>query len=76
MKQIETGWIKSDSTKHLHTRLYYAKDLVELGEITVSQISSADNVADIFTKTLARPRHIELRRKLGMMLMPEDAVKR
>ncbi|KAL0553874.1 hypothetical protein IC582_007778 [Cucumis melo] len=50
--QIKGGYIKGDRTKHISPKLFYKHDLEENGDISVQQISSKDNLADLLTKAL------------------------
>ena len=43
--------------KHIDIRHHYLRELVKSGSILFDQIPSADNVADLFTKPLARDHH-------------------
>ena len=40
-------------TKHIERRHFFIRELVEAGRIVVPFVSSADNLADFFTKPLA-----------------------
>ncbi|TPX30019.1 DNA-directed DNA polymerase [Synchytrium microbalum] len=71
IKQITSGFIKSDATKHVSPKFYYTTELIDQGEIEVRPISSTDNLADLFTKTLAAPRHLELCHKIGLRSLCE-----
>jgi len=50
--QMQTGYIKSNITKHIAPKLFYPYELQESGEINILQIKSCDNLADLFTKSL------------------------
>ena len=50
--QMQTGYIKSNVTKHITPKLFYPHQLQESGEISILQIKSCDNLANIFTKSL------------------------
>ena len=50
--QMQTGYIKSNITKHIAPKLFYPHELQESGEINILQIKSCDNLADLFTKSL------------------------
>jgi hypothetical protein len=43
--------------KHIDIRHHYLRELVKSGTITFEQIPSTDNLADLFTKPLARDHH-------------------
>ena len=46
--------------KHIDIRHHYIRDLLHSGTIAMEQVSSADNLADIFTKPLPRDHHHRL----------------
>ena len=46
--------------KHIDIRHHYIRELVQSGTITMEQVASADNLADLFTKTLPRDHHHRL----------------
>ena len=50
--QIKTRHIKGDKTKHISRKFFYTHELQKNDEIDVHQISSSDNLADLFTKSL------------------------
>jgi hypothetical protein len=50
--QMQTGYIKSNITKHIAPKLFYPHELQEQGEIKILQTKSCDNLADLFTKSL------------------------
>ena len=43
--------------KHINIRHHYLRELVKSGVILFEQIPSSDNLADLFTKLLARDHH-------------------
>ena len=43
--------------KHIDMRHHYIHELLHSGDIEIEQVSSTDNLADLFTKPLARNRH-------------------
>ena len=49
---MQTGYIKSNITKHISPKLFYPHELQETGEINILQTKSCDNLADLFTKSL------------------------
>ena len=50
--QMESGYIKSNLTKHITPKLFYPHELQKNGEIEILQTKSCDNLADLFTKSL------------------------
>ena len=53
----ENHGAQSSKSKHFDVRYHYVRELITLKQIVVHKISSADNLADIFTKALARIKH-------------------
>jgi hypothetical protein len=53
-------------SKHIDMRHHFIRDLVTSHKVSVHHCASEDNLADIFTKPLARTQHEEQVRKLGM----------
>ena len=58
--------------KHIDLRYHFIREAVDEGKINVLYLPTADNVADIFTKALARPRFELLVEKLGVGKMGEE----
>jgi hypothetical protein len=50
--QMQTGYIKSDITKHIAPKYFFPHELQKGGEIKILQTKSCDNLADLFTKSL------------------------
>ena len=46
--------------KHIDIRHHYIREILESGAITMEQVPSADNLADLFTKPLPRDHHHRL----------------
>ena len=46
--------------KHIDMRHHYIRELLESGKIVMEQVSSANNLADLFTKPLPRDHHHRL----------------
>ena len=46
--------------KHIDIRHHYIRELLKSGNIVIEQVSSSDNLADIFTKPLPRDTHHRL----------------
>ena len=51
-------------TKHIDRRHYFIRELVEDGKIVVPFVSSAENLADFFTKPLPAAKFFALRDKI------------
>ena len=50
--QMQSGYVKSNITKHITPKLFYPHELQVAGEINIMQIKSCNNLADLFTKSL------------------------
>jgi hypothetical protein len=46
--------------KHIDIRHHYIRELVQSGTIILEQVSSTNNLADLFTKPLPRDHHHHL----------------
>lgn len=57
--QLQNGYIKSDRTKHIAPKFFYTSEL-HGKEINITTISSTNNIADIFTKSLPASTHTRL----------------
>ena len=43
--------------KHIDIRHHYIRDLLQAGVLTIEQVPSAENLTDLFMKSLARDHH-------------------
>jgi hypothetical protein len=50
--QMQSGYVKSNITKHITPKLFYPHELQVNGEISILQTKSCDNLTDLFTKSL------------------------
>ena len=53
-------------TKHIDIRYHFIREAVEDNKIHMSYIPTDENVADIFTKPLARPKFEKFAKMLGL----------
>ena len=58
--------------KHLDVKYHWIREAVELGDIKVTYVPTDDNIADLFTKALPRPRFEKLRELMG--ILPLDGI--
>eukprot|EP00253_Pinus_taeda_P012469 PITA_12469 len=58
------------NTKHIDTRFHFVRDKIQSNEIVVEYCKTCDNVADIFTKPLARVKFELFRKMLGVQENP------
>jgi hypothetical protein len=54
-------------TKHIDIKHFYVREQVLEGEVKVKRVSTQENVADMFTKAMPKPRLIELSVALGLI---------
>ena len=66
IEQMKQGYIKGDNTKHISPKFFYNQQQQALLNILVQQISSEDNAADLFTKSLPKAIHEKHVRNIGM----------
>ena len=52
--------------KHIDVRYYFLQDLYNKGEIDETYVTNEEQLADICTKALSKPRFEYLRQKLGL----------
>ncbi|KAL2245081.1 UNVERIFIED_CONTAM: Retrovirus-related Pol polyprotein from transposon TNT 1-94 [Sesamum indicum] len=64
--QIKDGYIKGDRTKHILPKFFSTHELQVEGKVDVQQISSSQNLADLFTKALPTKVFKQLIRNIGM----------
>jgi hypothetical protein len=64
--QMETGYIKSNITKHIAPKLFYPHELQKNGEINILQTKSCDNLGDLFTKSLPYSTFSKYVKGIGM----------
>ena len=50
--QVQTGYVKSNLTKHINPKFFYAHELQKLNEVRILHTKSCENLADLFTKSL------------------------
>jgi hypothetical protein len=65
IKLIKSGVVKA-KTKHIDIKYHHSHDEDKRGTIDFSYIESKENIADILTKPLSAPRHLELMKKMNM----------
>jgi hypothetical protein len=50
--QTQTGYIKSNITKHIVYKLFYPHELQKSADINILQVKLCNNLVDLFTKSL------------------------
>ncbi|GJW65587.1 retrovirus-related pol polyprotein from transposon TNT 1-94 [Tanacetum coccineum] len=53
--------------RHLRAKVHYIREVIEFGDVKLKKVHTNDNLADLFTKVLAFPKHSELTRNIGML---------
>jgi hypothetical protein len=60
---------KHNRTKHIDIRYHYLRQLIEENKIKLEYIDTENQIADLLTKPLPRPKFDKLRKLLGMELV-------
>jgi len=66
MAIIQNPYRVTNRTKHINIQYHWIREAVRKKVIAFSRVDTEENVADIFTKGLPRPRHEMLSRMLGV----------
>ena len=64
--QLKGGYIRGDRTKHISPKFFYTHELQKEGAISVKQVQSSNNLADLFTKSLPTCTFQKLVTGIGM----------
>ncbi|KAG7543548.1 Ribonuclease H-like superfamily [Arabidopsis thaliana x Arabidopsis arenosa] len=64
--QLKEGYIKGDRTKHILPKFFSTLDWQKDGTISVQQVRSSENSADLFTKSLPASTLRKLIQQIGM----------
>ena len=57
--------------KHIDLQYHFVHEAVEDGKILMKYILTSDNIVDIFTKALPKPKFTEFIQRLGLAMMKE-----
>ena len=58
-------------TKHIDLHYHFIREAVEQGKVKMEYIPMSENVADVFTKALAKPKFLEFVGKLSLAMVNE-----
>jgi hypothetical protein len=58
--------VHHDRSKHIDTKYHFIRECIEEGKVEVEHVGTAEQLADIFTKSLERVKFVELRSALGV----------
>ena len=56
-----------DRSKHIEIRYHFIRDYVQRGVVELQYISTDEQMADIFAKSLGRGKHIHFRDNMGVV---------
>ena len=62
-------------TKHINLRYHFIREVVEEGKVKMEYILTKDNVTNIFTKALPKPKFKQFVGMLGLAIMKEGVLK-
>ncbi|TQD70894.1 hypothetical protein C1H46_043569 [Malus baccata] len=65
---ISKNPVAHHKTRHINRRFHFIRDALQNGEVDLIYCKTEEQVADIFTKALARDRFEYLRKALGVIL--------
>ena len=68
---MQSGYVKSNLTKHINPKFFYAHELQKMNEVRILHTKSCDNLADLFTKSLPASSFERCVRGIGMMRLRE-----
>ena len=71
IEQMKMGYIKGDNTKHISPKFFYNQQQQTLLNIEVNQVSSEENAADLFTKSLPKAVFEKHVKSIGMLKVSE-----
>nr|GEX77291.1 hypothetical protein [Tanacetum cinerariifolium] len=54
--------------RHFRAKVHYLRETIKLSDVKIEKIDIDDNLADLFTKALAFPKHSKLTRNIGLLL--------
>nr|GEZ23986.1 hypothetical protein [Tanacetum cinerariifolium] len=61
----ESGITKG--ARHFRAKVHYIREVIKYGDVKLDKVHTDDNLADLFTKALAFPKHLKHTRNIGML---------
>ena len=58
--------------KHINVRYHFVRERIQRGSVGIDYVPTSENVADIFTKALAREPFFKFR---AMLVVPKSSIK-
>jgi dihydroorotase len=65
--QLIKNPVFNERSKHIDTRFHYIRECIEDGKVVVEHIGTANQLADILTKSLGRIQFQDLRASIGII---------
>jgi hypothetical protein len=62
--------LNQSAMKHIDLKYHFLQEEIQRGTFELQRVPSSDNIADIFTKALAKPKFMELRQRLNVVPVP------
>lgn len=59
-------------SKHIDVKHHFIRELIDRKVVVLEYVQSANQLADVFTKRLPKPRHMENSGQLGLEYMKEE----
>ena len=69
--QVQLGYVKSNLTKHINPKFFYAHELQKMNEARILHTKSCDNLVDLFTKSLPASSFERCIRGISMIRLRE-----
>ena len=72
--ELKESYIKGDQTKHISPKFVFTHDLYKNGDISIQQIRSCGNLADLFTKSLPNRVFEQLIQKIDLRRLRDGCI--
>src|ERR1041385_1234609 len=69
--QVQTSYVKSNLTKHINSKFFYAHGLQKLNEVRILHSKSCENLVDLLTKSLLTSSFKRCVYEIGIMRLRE-----